>query len=111
MHARDCECATCEAGLRPNERQRKNAELAWEAAARRKKEEEEKRKREAEEAKPGTREERRRAMAAKSAAMEAATEKALQGLTQPLRPATAEELRQMRREWFPNLKRRGDDES
>jgi hypothetical protein len=107
LHAETCECPRCTLGFRPTLSNRWAARVAWERAEQRKKDAAAKA---AKDAAPGGRLSKREAIAAREEAARKAAKDAIEKFRGPVeRPATTEELRKMREEFFPELNRRRKD--
>lgn len=103
QHAHECECARCNLGFRPTPTQRDAARRAFERM-------EQRRKAEADRiaAGLGAKAKKRSARAEGWREREKHTDEMIGKLSAPVvRPATADELAEMKRE-FPNLRRRRD---
>lgn len=100
LHAYECECGRCALGYRPTPREREAARSTWERA-------EAKRKAEAERAAKGLpKAEKVKRRVAAFRQEEKFTDEVIRKLNEPVeRPATPDELAELRRQ-YPNLDRR-----
>lgn len=107
LHAEDCECLRCELGARPSPKEREIARRVWERAEAAKREAAAKAAKEAEAAALGPGEVKHRAHAERLREREEKTRRYLEEQRRPVeRPATPEELEELKRQFGFKARRR-----